>query len=125
NVTGVQTCALPILDTIFMALLINIFTVILGVRIKVLKGFLVGAILNLIINIYFLLIVVINIGNLSISVLTINQFKNPLFYLGILTVGIYVFYTEKRNYKTAITIVVVVFIYKLISSLLAPLLSIS
>src|SRR5699024_12865984 len=98
-------------DTIFMALLINIFTVILGVRIKVLKGFLVGAILNLIINIYFLLIVVINIRNLSISVLTINQFKNPLFYLAILTVGIYLFYTERRNYISAITIMFIVFIY--------------
>lgn len=107
------------IDTVIIALLINIFTVIFGVHVKALKGFFIGSVLNLIINIYMLLKVVLNNGNqLSMSTLTTNLFLNPLFYIGILSVGFYVFNTEKRSYKTTGLVVGIIVIYKLIVALL-------
>lgn len=103
-----------LIDVVIVSLLIHISSVMLNIRISMMKSFFIASLFNLILNVNQVIdtIVLSNANNLTAENFSTNIFFNPFFYLGLVVVSVWLRYIEKKPNVQIIVIMAVVCVYK-------------
>ncbi|WP_041091712.1 hypothetical protein [Bacillus altitudinis] len=103
-----------LIDVVIVSLLIHISSVMMNIRVNMMKSFFIASLFNLILNVNQVLdtIVLSNANNLTAENFSTNIFFNPFFYLGLVVVSLWLRYVEKKPNVQIIVIAAVICIYK-------------
>ncbi|MEI4790682.1 hypothetical protein WAX46_10440 [Bacillus sp. FJAT-53060] len=106
-----------LIDVVIVSLLIHISSVMMNIRISMMKSFFIASLFNLILNLNQVIetIALSNANKLTTENFSTYIFFNPFFYLGLVVVGVWLRYFEKKPIVQIILIAVVICVYKSLS----------